>query len=348
MAYEVAGIQNVLNPDVDGHKRIWWRLTVEADQAWKDTNDILLSHQLRYDAELTEFITEVEGILQAKRAEIWGHVTCIAKTAHLSPEAGLCLTLHIVESLPTIPVNLCFCGVIPMLLAYCPESYSLQTWDPTGDRDYFLDADARVSGMLSRKLAHIQGGAPVDSCSPHRVPSPAVSTGSIGSRASLPLGGHIPCTHSETPPQMREWSSSSSLCSHHSNYDTDGHESEGSGGPPGSQSDIKWDDEANKSMSDHLGGEESNGNAEEQDESGQQDNAEEVDKSSSDETHSETESSKVPDSEAARSAIIETDSEDSKSSSDSDFGKTMPSVPMPKKEGNEAKPSVAHVLATIP
>ena len=282
MTHEVAGIRNMLNSDVGRCERIQWWLTAEADQAWKDTNDVLLSHQLRYDAKLTKFITEIERIPQAKCTEIWGHITCIAETAHLSLEAGLCLTLHIVESLPTILVNLCFCGMIPMLLAYCPESYSLQTWDPTEDRDYLLDADAQVSGVLSRKLACIQGGAPVDSRSPRHAPSPAGSTGSIGSGSSLPLGGHIPHTHSETPRQMREWSSSSSLYSHRLNYDTDSHESEGSSSPPGGQSDIKQDNEANKSMSDHLGGEESDGNAEEQDESGQQDNAQEMDESSSD------------------------------------------------------------------
>ena len=128
---------------------------MEADQAWKDTNDVLLSHQLKYDAELTKFITEIERILQAKCTEIWGHVTCIAKTASLSPEAGVRLALHIVESLPTIPMDLCSCGTIPMLLAYCPESYSLQTWDPMEDGDYFLDADTQVLGMLLRKLACI-------------------------------------------------------------------------------------------------------------------------------------------------------------------------------------------------
>ena len=117
---------------------------------------------------------------------------------------------------------------------------------PRGGRDNLLDADAWVSGMLLRKLACIQGGAPMDSCSPCHVPSPAGSTGSIGSGASPPLGGHILCTCSETPLQMREQSSSSSLCSHHSKYNADSHESEGSGGPPGGQPDIEWDDEANK------------------------------------------------------------------------------------------------------
>ena len=211
-----------------------------------------------------------------------------------------------------------------------------------GDGDYLLNADAWVLGMLLRKLAYIQGSAPMDSHSPFCVPSPAGSTGSIGSRASLPPGGHIPCTHSETPPWTREQSSSSSSCSHRSNYDTDGHESEGSSGPSGGQSDIEQHDKANKSVSDHLGGEESDGNAEERDKSGQQDNAQEADESSGNETCSETESSEGPAGEVAQSAIIEMDSEDSESSSDSDSGETMPSVPTPKREGKEAKPSMAH------
>ena len=63
------------------------------------------------------------------------------------------------------------------------------------------------------------------------------------------------------------------------------------------------------------------------------------------ETHSETKSSKVPDGKVEKSAIVETDSENSKSSSDSNSRETMPLVPMLKKEGEkekEAKPSAAH------
>ena len=122
MASEVAGIWNVLNPDVDGCKRIQQWLTAEADQAWKDAKDILFSNQLKYDAKLAEFITEIEKFLQGKCMEIWDPITCITEAAHLSPGSELRLTLHIVESLPTIPVDLCFHGMIPMLLAYCLES----------------------------------------------------------------------------------------------------------------------------------------------------------------------------------------------------------------------------------
>ena len=144
MACEADGIWNMLNPDVDRHERIWWQLTAEANQAWKDTNDVLFSHQPKYDAKLTEFITEIEKITEA---------------AHCFPEAGLCVTLHIVESLPTIPMDLCFCSVIPMLLAYCPESYSLQTWDPMVDGDYLLDTNAR-SQAYCRGSLHASKVAP--------------------------------------------------------------------------------------------------------------------------------------------------------------------------------------------
>ena len=47
MARKAAGIWNVLNPDVDGHERIQQWLTTEAEKAWKVTNDILFSHQLK-------------------------------------------------------------------------------------------------------------------------------------------------------------------------------------------------------------------------------------------------------------------------------------------------------------
>ena len=63
-----------------------------------------------------------------------------------------------------------------------------------------------------------------------------------------------------------------------------GHESEGSGDPPSGQSDTERDDEANKSMSDHSAVEESDGNAEEQEESAQQDNTQEADEPSGDKT----------------------------------------------------------------
>ena len=47
------------------------KLQREANQAWKDTNDVVFKHQLRYDSQLVSFITSAERMLQAKQDEVW-------------------------------------------------------------------------------------------------------------------------------------------------------------------------------------------------------------------------------------------------------------------------------------
>ena len=76
-------------PDGD-HKKFLHQFHAEADQAWKDTNDIIFSHQLKYDAQLAAFITTAEGTLQAKWDEIWSHIHSIAEVAGHTNKA--CLT----------------------------------------------------------------------------------------------------------------------------------------------------------------------------------------------------------------------------------------------------------------
>ena len=51
-------------PDGDREKFLH-QFCAEANQVWKDTNDIIFSHQLKYDVQLVAFITTAEGTLQA-------------------------------------------------------------------------------------------------------------------------------------------------------------------------------------------------------------------------------------------------------------------------------------------
>ena len=69
-----------------------------ADQAWKDTNDVIFSHQLRYDAQLV-----AEGTLQAKGDKIQSHIHSIAEAVGLPNKACLTLALQILDKLPTLP-----------------------------------------------------------------------------------------------------------------------------------------------------------------------------------------------------------------------------------------------------
>ena len=54
-----------------------WELTLhglceEANKVWKDANDVIFSHLLKYDSELANFLNSVEGTLKNKHDEIWG------------------------------------------------------------------------------------------------------------------------------------------------------------------------------------------------------------------------------------------------------------------------------------
>ena len=53
------------------HEKTLQTFCREADQAWKDTNNVVFKHQLRYDSQLAGFITLAKGILQEKQDEVW-------------------------------------------------------------------------------------------------------------------------------------------------------------------------------------------------------------------------------------------------------------------------------------
>ena len=52
-------------PDAD-HEEFLRQFHMEANQVWKDMNDVIFCHQLKYDAQLVAFITTAEGTLHSK------------------------------------------------------------------------------------------------------------------------------------------------------------------------------------------------------------------------------------------------------------------------------------------
>ena len=196
-------------PDGD-HKKFLQQFCAEANQAWKDMNDVIFSHQLKYDAQLAAFITTTEGILQAKWDEIWSHVHSIAEVAGLPYKTCLTLALQILDKLPTLPLDLSYHTAIPRMLAYCPESYTFQAWSAMGDRDYQLDNNAQAASVLSLKLMHMAGGADLEGPNPSEAASPAGSTGFATPCSPVCSPS---CSHSRNPTKGeggRSWSSSAS------------------------------------------------------------------------------------------------------------------------------------------
>ena len=172
------------------------RLCAEANQAWKDANEDIFSHLLKYDTQLAVFISITEGTLQAKCDEIWRHIHSLADTANIPHRICLPLALQTLDQLPAIPWDLSYHAGISLMFAYGPESYDFQTWSTAGDGEHLLDNEAWATNLLSHRLVHMADGADPNDPSPIRAASPAGSANS----AMPPSPAHSPSrSHSRTP-----------------------------------------------------------------------------------------------------------------------------------------------------
>ena len=151
------------------------RLHAEANQAWKDANEVIFLHLLKYDTQLAAFISAAEGTLQAKHDEIWRHIHSLMDTANIPHRICLPLALQTLDQLPAIPWEFSYHAGIPLMFTYGPESYDFQTWSTGGDGDYLLDNDAKATNLLSCKLACMADGVGPDDPNPIRAASPAGS-----------------------------------------------------------------------------------------------------------------------------------------------------------------------------
>ena len=73
------------------------RLYTEANQAWKDANDVIFSYLLRYDSQLVAFISSAEGTLQAKCEKIWQCIHSLVDTGNIPHRTCLTLALQTLD-----------------------------------------------------------------------------------------------------------------------------------------------------------------------------------------------------------------------------------------------------------
>ena len=187
---------------------------MEVDKAWKDTNDIVYSHQLRHDGELMAFISNAKATLQEKWSKIQRHIHSLADMAGLPHNSCLDLSLKILNQLPTIPLDLSYCTPMPMMIAYAPESHVYETWCEGRQGISSLGEEAKASHLLTKKLMQMVVREEPEEHTHARPPSPSPSVGS-----ALPHTPEHPPSRSPSPsgstgkPRCRSLSQSSSSSS---------------------------------------------------------------------------------------------------------------------------------------
>ena len=94
--------------------------------AWLDTNSLLFSHALEYQNKMIELIMNSQEAIQALHERIWKVVSQVMEDASKSVADGLGITLHLVDMLPTIPLQLAFNTATAGLLRCAPKVYAAQ------------------------------------------------------------------------------------------------------------------------------------------------------------------------------------------------------------------------------
>ena len=66
VVYSTSSTLRVGQPRDKKHEETMQQLHAKANKVWKDPNDLVFQHQLHYDGQLTDFISDTERILQEK------------------------------------------------------------------------------------------------------------------------------------------------------------------------------------------------------------------------------------------------------------------------------------------
>ena len=168
---------------------------------------MVFDHQLRYDSELASFINSTEKTLQAKGDEVWECMQSLTNAAGMLQDTCLCLALQVLELLPTIPLDISFHTLLPMMLVYGLESYSSQAWHENEEETSSLGEGAKASRILEKKVEQQKKRGR----SPHRSPS-QVCSHTLSMQSSPPSSPSNSPTHSRSrsASQLHQWGRSQS------------------------------------------------------------------------------------------------------------------------------------------
>ena len=148
--------------------------------------------------------------------KVWDAIHTLAESESVTYDASLGLTLHVLNLLLQIPIDISFRTQIPITIAYCPESSVYRKWHPEQGGILPLHKEIRASHILSKVLGGVKH-QPSESIG--RPPSPTPSDCSVGSGGSQGSGHQAHSrAQSTTPMRNRRSGSGGSAGSHHSIY----------------------------------------------------------------------------------------------------------------------------------
>ena len=126
-----AAYNSLIKSNGEGTSKEKWdeaieHLRAEGGVAWLETNSLLFHHALEYQSRMIELIMRSQESIQALHDHIWKVVIHVMEKAGKSVADSLGITLHLVDMLPTIPLQLAFNTTTAGLPGCVPEIYTVR------------------------------------------------------------------------------------------------------------------------------------------------------------------------------------------------------------------------------
>ena len=191
---------SLIKSDGEGTSKEKWDeaiecLRTEGGAALLDTNSLLFHHTLEYQNRMIELITRSQEYIQALHKCIWKVVSQVMEKAGKSTADGLGIALHLVDMLPTVPLQLAFNTATAGLFGCTPKVYAVQpimgTDGPCFSHAPPLGSDQNAMTILSEEILKSTHSIEEKAAQPTWLMT-AAGEGTVGVQAVESEGGDYP------------------------------------------------------------------------------------------------------------------------------------------------------------
>ena len=223
MGAQATGHENTVEERPDHSLRQRCEVTQRSGEVtWLHMNSLLFHHTLDYQRYMIQLVNHSQEAIQALHKRIWEVVRRVMESAGKSAVDGLGVALHLVDMLPTIPLQLTFNTVTAGLLGHTPKAlmYASQSSidhggmsvlrgelirEPPSAKDEVMQAvwhvTAADTGSIRVPTTRGAGGDNIDHSGSSLSPAPRMST----SMDWHTTGYRKPCSPSYSPNRRPFW-----------------------------------------------------------------------------------------------------------------------------------------------
>ena len=177
----------------DARNKAMEEIISAANRAWLRANETLFDHVLDYERKLNAFLDKVGGWIREQEEHIWTTVFQIVEDTGAPLCAFLDILLRLLDTLPSLPLNLSYQSQSPIICGFSPAAYA-QPWLGLHSLNLphapSFDSGRKAEDVLKDAIIRSTRGGPVSKA--RVIPAASTSTAAVQvskSAETIPLRG---------------------------------------------------------------------------------------------------------------------------------------------------------------